>query len=230
MVGAMTFNLASCANKQSIEESSTIDEPGESQPTQEVETTQTPMPSDGEPSESTPTQKPTSTQTPTPTQETKPTQTPTSTPTQETKPTQTPTQTPTHTHSYIGGDCKTKSTCSICGQVGDYGDHSWTTTTSTIHHDEVGHYEQRVIGQEQVVVGYTKEVTYYCSECSFTTSSYDELDNHGWETDHWANAAKIEDVPMYETRDVVSNEWIVDSQAWDETISTTTCSICGATK
>ena len=108
--------------------------------------------------------------------------------------------------------------------------HEHTWVSKTIHHEETGHTEQRVTGSEQVVVGYTKKVTYYCVEpgCSFTTSSYDEMDNHEWETDHGGTGSKVEDIPMYETRDVVENAWIVDSPAWDEII--TTCSGCGATQ
>lgn len=121
-------------------------------------------------------------------------------------PTTTPTPTPTQVH-----------------------EHTWVT--NTIHHEEQGHYESKVVGSEQVLVGYTKEFAYYyCTTpgCSFTTLSYDEMDNHEWETEHGGTGTKVENIPMYETRDVVEDQWVVDTPAWDEVI--TTCSGCGATQ
>lgn len=149
---------------------------------------------------------------------------------------------PTHTHSFQGGNCSTPSTCS-CGATGDYGSHAWTT--QTIHHDATGHNESRVTGTENVYVGRQRVSVYYCGQgnghiytddqgqlhvegggCSFSTRDYNEFENHQNSTSHKSKIEQWVYEDVYETRDIVEDVWVVDSQAWDENI--TTCSICGS--
>ena len=207
----MLLTLVACGSNQTIDESansSTIEETSDIQESSTIDkATPTPKPSK-EPTP-TPTQKPTSSKSEdTTSQEPTPTPTPTPKPTtQETKPPQTTTTpttptTPPHTHDWV---------------------------TTTIHHEEVGHYETKTT-YEEVIVGYTpKYLHYFCKMCDFETTSYEELDAHSWEYGHNGNIYNVEGGdPIIEQQEVTTNEWVVDTQAWDETI--TKCSGCGATK
>lgn len=252
MVGIMAFSLAACSNNQDmsepndIEDTPTINEPSESQPTQEVETTPTPtpseeptpgqdttpMPNEDEPSEAMPSQEPTSseptstqepitTQEPTQSQEPIQTQTPTTTTTQP--PTTQPTSTPIHTHSFKGGNCSTPSICE-CGEIGTYGDHNWTT-------QENGHYEQVQVGTQEVVVGREQYWIIECRACHAHFYNTDDLNWHQdpnnpdalvrcWDvgSDYYSRHRDIIELqPIYE------DKWVVDT-------ITTICSICGATQ
>lgn len=125
----------------------------------------------------------------------------------------------THTHSYTSSISKSP-TCTengIMSYTCDCGSsytepipasgHQWTTTTETISHPSTGHYE--TVEKKQC----------FCN-CGFTCSTHDELMAHQ-ETcysgtggvDTWSE-----------------NVWIVDSESWDETITVTKCSVCGATQ
>ena len=259
MVGAMAFSLAACSNNQAmnepndIEDTPTINEPSESQPTQGVETTptptpseeltpgqdSTPMPNEDEPSEAMPSQEPTPTQEPTPSQEATPTNEPTTTqePTTSQEPTQTqaptttttpppttpPTSTPIHNHSFKGGNCSTPSTCE-CGEVGTYGDHNWTT-------QENGHYEQVQVGIERVVVGREQ---YWIIECHGCHARFYNTDDLNWHQDPnnpdalmrcWDKGSNMyaRNRDIIEEQPIYEDKWVVDTP-------TTICSICGATQ
>ena len=117
--------------------------------------------------------------------------------------------------------------------------HTWVTNTETVHHDEVGHYEDVVVGTRTVVdeeafdepVVSTENVC-SCGEILHTQEDYDLhliIYDHSYTTmpvvtDYIHHDAVTHEEPITE------NRWIVDSPAWDETISTTVCSGCGATR
>lgn len=231
MVGVMVFSLVACSNNQDmskpndIEDTPTINVPSESQPTQEVETTPTPTPSEeptpGQeptPSEATPTQEPTptpsettttneptTTQEPTQSQEPIQTQAPTTTTTPT--PTTPPTSTPIHTHSFKGGDCSTPSICE-CGEIGSYGDHNW----SNRHIDEVGHYESSG----------THRVMFKRCDCGFEVNSDTPNVNEVW-TAHTIACRKTF-IYWYEDAPNGEEQYVIDIQAHDEVY----CVICGS--
>ena len=117
--------------------------------------------------------------------------------------------------------------------------HTWVTNTETLHHDEVGHYEDVVVGTRTVVDEeeydepvVSREAVCSCGEILHTQEDYDlHLIIYG-------HAYRVEDVIVdYIHHDAVTHEepitenrWIVDTPAWDETISTTVCSGCGTKK
>ena len=117
--------------------------------------------------------------------------------------------------------------------------HTWVTNTETVHHDEVGHYEDVVVGTRTVVdeEEYDEPVVKTEAVCScgeILRTDYDFALHLGF----YPHSYGVEDVIVdYIHHDAVTHEenitetqWIVDSPAWDETISTTVCSGCGATR
>ena len=120
--------------------------------------------------------------------------------------------------------------------------HNWVT--QTIYHDATGHYESRVTGTEQELIGFTSAKTEYVCDCGYSSDSLGGWESHSsdelwkqlleWEAtgkprsglhEHFETVQSGGD-PIYETRDIVEKIWVVDSAAWDETV--TTCSFCGA--
>ena len=144
-----------------------------------------------------------------------------------------------HTHNFQGGNCSTPAVCS-CGATGSYGGHNWVT--QKIHHDAKGHYENKVVGTEQVSLGQQEVIIYKCgggggmvkddngnlmpAGCGFSTRNKSEMDSHKESTGHKGTVSSTIYEEVYETRDITENVWVVDSAAWDENI--TTCSTCGA--
>lgn len=109
--------------------------------------------------------------------------------------------------------------------------HTWLSITETVHHDEVGHYED-------VLTGYESVDKYHCasSDCddSLWFYSYDELSNH-YATVHGITVSRDQMISMcytdHELEPVYEKQWVVDSEAYDETVITGyKCSVCGKTK
>ena len=129
---------------------------------------------------------------------------------------------PTHTHSYTSSVTKSPTctgegvrtyTCTSCKDsytesIPAIG-HQWTTSTQTISHPSTGHYE--TVTKKEAFCG-----------CGATFSSQADL------TAHQESGAC--DYGNCGVREWSENVWIVDSEAWDETITVTTCSVCGATQ
>lgn len=128
---------------------------------------------------------------------------------------------PTHTHSYTSSVTK-NPTCTeegvrtyscTCGDsytesIAKTG-HQWTTSTQTISHPSTGHYE--TVTRKEIFCG--------CGASGF--QSMDEYKEHVRNN----NCGGTGGVDTW-----TENVWIVDSEAWDETITVTTCSVCGATQ
>ena len=121
--------------------------------------------------------------------------------------------------------------------------------TKTVHHDETGHYEDVQSGTRTVVdeeawdepVYETKAV---CNACGYEADSTSEINDHldthydpelGYsdasystkrvQVDTIHHSAKTHEEPVYE------QEWVVDSEAWDEEVVTGyKCRTCGAEK
>lgn len=140
-----------------------------------------------------------------------------------------------HTHNFQGGNCSTPAICS-CGATGNYGSHNWVT--KTIHHDATGHYEKKVTGKEQVLVGIIPAEYKYKCLCGATFDSSTDLWIHVATVDDGSGSLFVKDGHdnlgkvevkeaefIYEEQDKVENVWVEDTAAWDENI--TTCSICG---
>ncbi len=127
---------------------------------------------------------------------------------------------PTHTHSYTSSVTK-NPTCTeegvrtyscTCGasyteSIAKTG-HQWTTSTQTISHPSTGHYETVT----------KKELWCYCGA---RFQSQADLTAHQ-ETCEEGNTCGVDEW--------TENVWVVDSESWDETITVTTCSVCGATQ
>ena len=108
--------------------------------------------------------------------------------------------------------------------------HSWVAQTKTVHHDETGHYETVVDA---------KEVTKYrCPLCGYgSDNEYSSLDayykhfdaKHGDDSLSSTFRDSYEEVERWEEYE--TEEWIVDSEAYDEKVITGyKCSVCGAKK
>ena len=108
--------------------------------------------------------------------------------------------------------------------------HNWVAETTTVKHEEEGHYQTVVIEQ-----GYTKpiyEYRIYCKVCEgLYFDSTREAIIHSGDTGHLYASGNVlvgeEEVPA-KTQDI----WVVDKQAWTEEVPTGRyiCSGCGAVK
>ena len=107
-------------------------------------------------------------------------------------------------------------------------EHNWVPETKTVHHDEVGHYEN-------IVTGYGSVEKYQCSYCNDGKwySSLNKIIPHFRSVHDISNQDQIlqccytsyDQTPVYEKR------WIVDKEAYDETVITGyKCSVCGKQK
>lgn len=108
--------------------------------------------------------------------------------------------------------------------------HSWVAQTKTVHHDEAGHYE--------TVVDAKKVTKYRCPLCGYgSDNEYSSLDayykhfdaKHGDDSLSSTFRDRYEEVERWEEYE--TEEWIVDSKAYDEKVITGyKCSVCGAKK
>lgn len=117
--------------------------------------------------------------------------------------------------------------------------HTWVTNTETVHHDEVGHYEDVVVGTRTVVdepEWYEEQYEWHavCS-CGEYVDTGELKDLHLGIYGHSYSVERVHVGDIYHEavtheENVTERQWVVDSPAWDETISTTVCSGCGATR
>lgn len=109
------------------------------------------------------------------------------------------------------------------------GGHTWVAVTKTVHHDEVGHYEtvehQRTVAKYKCPVCYKKFASldlYYAHFDSEHAPSY---------SGDPIRALRNQYTTSNEIETYTTNEWVVDTAAYDETVVTGyKCSICGKTK
>lgn len=149
-----------------------------------------------------------------------------------------------HTHSYTekvikSATCAAKGekvrTCS-CGdsytsEIPATGAHSWAAVTKTVHHDEVGHYENQQTGTKKV----TKYKCFYCTAGWFDSldalkahfTSHSDDPNYAYLLSHIEIMSDKKDFwePVYE------DVWVISRAAYDETVTVGyKCSVCGAEK
>ena len=128
----------------------------------------------------------------------------------------------THTHNYASATCTEPKTCTICGATnGSALGHNWEEIKSTIHHEQEGHYES-----VKVKDGYT---WYRCPVCYNEFTPLDSYYSH-FDSNH-SNPPMLRDSYTKGTvYDEYEDRWVVDKEAYDETVTTYKCSRCGATK
>lgn len=118
--------------------------------------------------------------------------------------------------------------------------HSWNPITTTVHHDEVGHWEDVLVQDawtEEVPVYEEREVL-ICNGCGkdITADPYAHLNEQmlagnmkcsGFSTDYrqvQVGTNKVNHGAVYDKK------YVVDKAAWDETVITGYQCSCGATK
>lgn len=115
-------------------------------------------------------------------------------------------------------------------------EHEWVEMTETIHHDETGHYETIVIEEAYDEPVYESHAI--CGGCGKDFGSGEAACEAA--LDHTMEDF-FDDCENYHTEDVqidtihhdavTEQKWIVDTPAYDETVTTGyKCSVCGATK
>ena len=127
--------------------------------------------------------------------------------------------------------------------------HDWVEQTKTVHHDETGHNEEVMTGKRTVVdeEAYDEpvyEIKCVCSACGYEADSTDEIGDHmdshydpelGYIDASYSVQEVVTDVihhpEVSHEEPVYEEQWIIDSEAWDETVVTGyRCSTCGAVK
>ena len=127
--------------------------------------------------------------------------------------------------------------------------HDWVEQTKTVHHDETGHYEEVMTGKRTVVdeEAYDEpvyEIKCVCSACGYEADSTDEIGDHmdshydpelGYIDASYSVREVVTDVihhpEVSHEEPVYEQQWVIDSEAWDETVVTGyRCSSCGAVK
>ncbi len=103
--------------------------------------------------------------------------------------------------------------------------HSWQNITQTIHHDEVGHYEQ-------VVTGYNTVTKYKCAVCyqkfDSLSSYYTHFDEHIATSDNLVSIFRERYETPTEKQPIYGKKWVVDKPAYDEQrVIGRKCSVCG---
>ena len=128
----------------------------------------------------------------------------------------------------ISNDENSKNENSIANNANCDNGHTWVAITETVHHDEVGHYEE-------VVVNYESVEKYQCSFCDNGkwTDSYDEIAAH-FKSVHDVTERDLiihYCYTSYDQKPIYENQWIIDTEAYNETVTTGyKCSVCGQQK
>lgn len=119
--------------------------------------------------------------------------------------------------------------------------HNWVNITKTVNHPAVTHQEDVYENRQVKVKDAWDEKVYVktvitCSQCGFTTSSPDEMENHMLENGHSCSSRDIYKTvhhdAVYETQRVkVGTRTVTDKAAWTETVVIgQKCSSCGKRK
>lgn len=118
---------------------------------------------------------------------------------------------------------KTSATEALCANG-----HDWTDFVETVHHEEVGHYEEQATKSTRVTI-------YKCAICYQKHDTLDDYYAHfdAQHADTGPNIHLFRD--RYETdtelRPIYEQVWVVDQEAYDEIIGIRRrCKRCGKTK
>lgn len=103
-------------------------------------------------------------------------------------------------------------------------EHDWDETSETVHHEEVKHTETKVIPGEPIVEYHT-----ICDACKEIIDGEAAIDAHYKANPDHIEAGYITGYPveMGLAPDTTETVEVVDEEAWDETIVTRTCKVCG---
>lgn len=116
--------------------------------------------------------------------------------------------------------------------------HSWNPITSTVHHEEQGHYENILVSEawtEEIPI-YEEQYRAICNTCGedITENYAQHIKNHMLNGEGGSYRNEVVQVQVGTdkiTNDAVyESKWIVDKAAWDETVTTGYSCSCGATK
>ena len=122
--------------------------------------------------------------------------------------------------------------------------HNWVEETDTVYHEEKGHYESVKVGTKTVVDEEAWDEDVYkdvdiCSACGYETTSDDDMvehlaDVHDFEASYGVVSEVVDTIhhpASTHEEDVYEDQWVVDSEAWSETVVTGYyCPECGAHK
>lgn len=116
--------------------------------------------------------------------------------------------------------------------------HNWVAVTKTVHHDEVGHNEQVLVQgayDEQKPI-YSMVAHDICNVCGAditeNASAHSKAHTLAYEGGGW-HTEWVSEITGYETlhhEAVYTTQYVVDKQAYDETVTTGYKCSCGATK
>ncbi len=143
--------------------------------------------------------------------------------------------TPPCSHYYMEATCNAPMTCTYCGDTWgsvDQNAHNWVADKVTVHHNEVGHYEEQT--------DYVKKTKYLCFFCGYSQAGFDSMEEVMEHTPvHSGSSGYDAALPwldsLIETREVWEEVpvqvWVVDQKAYDETVITGyTCAVCNSKK
>ena len=122
--------------------------------------------------------------------------------------------------------------------------HNWVEETETVYHEETGHYKSVKVGTKTVVDEEAWDEDVYvdidvCSACGYETTSDSDIrehiaDVHDFEASYGVVSEVVDTIhhpASTHEEDVYEDQWVVDSEAWSETVVTGYyCPECGAHK
>lgn len=130
------------------------------------------------------------------------------------------------THSSQNDDSERSNASSLNSETTSSSSHThdWSITSKTIHHDAVTHTETVYDGGEDIVEYHT-----ICDDCGTWLDTERTMAEHYSEFPlHAKNGYTIGyPVVVGNTGGSSHQETVIDSEAYDETITTKTCKICG---
>lgn len=108
--------------------------------------------------------------------------------------------------------------------------HQWVNQTTTIHHEATGHYEQKLVKEAiPIYVTITKNICNVCNQ-DITGNEDSHFHENGEPVSITTSTVSVYDPDKSEPAQY-ENVWVVDNEAWDETVVTgQICIECGATQ
>lgn len=113
--------------------------------------------------------------------------------------------------------------------------HNWTAVTKTIHHKEQGHYETVTVSEAWDEPVYNEYEVAICNQCGAditgnTTAHFKNSLLNGGNCGGWHSEWRQEIIDTIHHPAKTEKKWVIDSEAYDETITTGYKCSCGATK
>lgn len=149
--------------------------------------------------------------------------------------TEPPVTAPPCRHYYMEATCSAPMTCVYCGNTWgtvDVNAHDWSPDIVTVHHEEVGHYEEQT--------DYVKRIKYLCFFCGYNQDGFYSMDDlrehitvHSHYTEYNLIVKNLElNTDTWEVWEPVTETvWVVEREEYDETVIVSyTCTRCGDSK